>query len=30
MEKGHPSYAKGGCQLDGEVYREMPSVQMER
>ena len=22
--KGHPSYAKGGCQLDGEVYRELP------
>ena len=30
MEKGHPSYAKGGCQLDGEVYREMPSVQAGR
>lgn len=24
LVKGHPSYAKGGCQLDGRVYREMP------
>lgn len=24
IKKGHPSYAKGGCQLDGKVYREMP------
>ena len=22
--KGHENYAKGGCELDGEVYREMP------
>lgn len=24
--KGHPSYAKGGCQLGGEVRRELPVV----
>jgi len=24
--KSHPDYAKGGCQLDGRVYREMPRV----
>jgi len=22
--KDHPHYAKGGCMLDGEIYREMP------
>jgi protein gp37 len=22
--KDHPQHAKGGCQLDGQVYREMP------
>lgn len=25
-EKGHPNYAKGGCQLDGSVYRALPVV----
>ena len=24
MVKDHPEYAKGGCQLEGEVFREMP------
>lgn len=24
IKKGHPLYAKGGCQLNGRVYREMP------
>jgi len=24
--KGHPNYAKGGCQLDGAVYRALPVV----
>jgi len=24
MHKDHPMHAKGGCQLNGEVYREMP------
>lgn len=24
--KGHPQYAKGGCQLDGKVYREFPII----
>ncbi len=27
VETSHPDYAKGGCQLDGEVYREMPVMQ---
>jgi len=25
IAKDHPYHAKGGCQLDGRVYREMPS-----
>lgn len=24
MNINHPSHAKGGCQLDGKIYREMP------
>ncbi|MCB9232834.1 MAG: phage Gp37/Gp68 family protein [Bacteroidia bacterium] len=24
IQKDHPKHAKGGCQLDGKVYREMP------
>lgn len=24
MEAGHPQHAKGGCELDGKVYRGMP------
>ena len=24
IEKTHPLYAKGGCQVEGKVYREMP------
>jgi len=24
IEKEHPLHAKGGCQLEGQVYREMP------
>ena len=24
MAKDHPEYAKGGCQLEGIVYRQMP------
>ena len=28
MDTSHPDYAKGGCQLDGEVYREMPVMQV--
>jgi len=26
IAKEHPMHAKGGCQLNGEVYREMPRV----
>jgi len=26
MQKGHPDYAKGGCQIDGKVYREYPET----
>lgn len=26
IDKGHPSYAKGGCQLDGAVLREWPRI----
>ena len=26
ISKDHPQHAKGGCQLDGEVYRELPRV----
>lgn len=25
-KKGHPQYAKGGCQLDGQIYREQPAT----
>lgn len=24
LVKSHPNYAKGGCQLDGQIYHEMP------
>lgn len=24
IDKAHPSHAKGGCQLDGKTYRDMP------
>lgn len=24
IETAHPQHAKGGCELDGEIYREMP------
>lgn len=24
--KSHPKYAKGGCQLNGQIYREMPAL----
>lgn len=24
IESGHPQHAKGGCELDGKIYREMP------
>ena len=24
IDKNHPKHAKGGCSLDGEIYREMP------
>jgi hypothetical protein len=23
-QEEHPMYTKGGCQLDGKVYRQMP------
>lgn len=26
INKDHPLHAKGGCQLDGQVYREMPAI----
>jgi protein gp37 len=26
IKKSHPLYAKGGCQLRGKVYREMPPI----
>jgi len=26
MKKGHPNYAKGGCQIDGKVYRAYPET----
>jgi len=26
IEKDHPSYAKGGCQLNGKIYHENPCV----
>jgi protein gp37 len=26
MIKGHVEYSKGGCQLDGEIYREFPKL----
>jgi protein gp37 len=25
IESNHPKHAKGGCELDGKIYREMPS-----
>ncbi len=28
MNTSHPDYAKGGCQLDGNVFREMPVLQL--
>ena len=28
METSHPNHAKGGCQLDGKIYREMPVLQL--
>ena len=28
MNTSHPNYAKGGCQLDGNVFREMPLLQI--
>jgi protein gp37 len=24
IESGHPKHAKGGCELDGKIYRQMP------
>jgi len=27
MKKGHPNYAKGGCQIDGKVYRAYPETE---
>lgn len=29
IDKEHPLHAKGGCQLDGKVYRDMPPRQIE-
>jgi protein gp37 len=26
IQKSHPHHAKGGCQLNGEIYREMPTT----
>ena len=26
--KQHPQHAKGGCQLDGEIFRQMPLVDL--
>lgn len=26
IDKSHPFHAKGGCQLDGAIYRELPSI----
>ena len=26
IQKDHPQHAKGGCRIDGEVYRELPMV----
>lgn len=26
----HPQHAKGGCQLDGRIYRKMPKVSLEK
>lgn len=26
LKKGHPQYAKGGCELEGKVYREFPEL----
>lgn len=28
MRTSHPNYAKGGCQLDGKIHREMPLLQI--
>ena len=28
METSHPNYAKGGCELNGNVYRKMPVLQI--
>ena len=30
MEKTHPMHAKGGCQLDGVVYRQLPTITEEQ
>ena len=30
MVKDNPSYAKGGCELDGKVYRAMPTISKNR
>lgn len=27
IDKEHPQHAKGGCQLDGKIYRDMPPTQ---
>jgi len=29
IETDHPQHAKGGCQIDGKVYREMPKRNVE-
>jgi hypothetical protein len=28
MLKGHVEYSKGGCQLDGLIYREFPKIKV--
>jgi protein gp37 len=28
IDTTHPNHAKGGCQLDGKIYREMPILQI--
>ncbi len=28
IDTSHPDHAKGGCQLDGKIYREMPVLQI--
>lgn len=26
IDKNHPQHAKGGCELSGNIYREMPRI----